>query len=249
MSMLPVAVLVGGRASRLGALTASLPKSLLPVAGRPFIHWQLALLAQQGASEVVLCLGHLGEQIRAAVGDGAEFGVRVRYSFDGESPLGTGGALRGAVPLLGDAFFVLYGDSYLPCSFAAVQAAFASSAAAALMTIVRNEDRWDTSNVLFRNARIIEYNKRPPPRSGMVHVDFGLSVCTAEVIARHPAGAAFDLADLYRDLSLRGELAGLEVTERFYEIGSVAGLEAAERYLRSPGALDELQRTVLAGSR
>ena len=143
-----------------------MPKSLLPVAGRPFIHWQLELLAQQGVSEVVLCLGHLGEQIQAAVARGTEPGVRVRCSFDGGSPLGTGGALKQALPLLGKAFFVLYGDSYLPCSFPAVQAAFAARGAAGLMTILHNEDRWDTSNVLFRNGQIIEYNKQPPPLSG-----------------------------------------------------------------------------------
>ena len=159
--------------------------------------------------------------------------MRVRYSFDGGSPLGTGGALKYALPLLGTAFFVLYGDSYLPCSFPAVQAAFAARGAAGLMTILHNEDRWDTSNVLFRDGRIIEYNKQPAPDPGMVHVDFGLSVLTRDAVASHPAGASFDLADLFRDLSLRGELAGLEVTERFYEIGSLAGLEATERYLRS----------------
>jgi MurNAc alpha-1-phosphate uridylyltransferase len=248
MSLLPVAVLAGGRGSRLGERTTTVPKSLLPVAGRPFIHWQLALLAQQGVSEVVLCLGHLGEEIQAVVGGGAAFGVQVRYSFDGASPRGTGGALKHALPLLGKAFFVLYGDSYLPCSFPAVQAAFAARGAAGLMTILRNEDRWDTSNVLFGNGKIIEYNKRPPRPPGMVHVDFGLSVLTTDAVESHPAGGVFDLADLYRALSLRGELAGLEVTERFYEIGSLAGLKATERYLRSLRAVDELQRTVPAGS-
>jgi NDP-sugar pyrophosphorylase family protein len=248
MSLLPVAVLAGGRASRLGELTATVPKSLLRVAGHPFIHWQLARLAQQGVTDVVLCLGHLGEQIQAAVGNGAEFGVRVRYSFDGASPLGTGGALRHALPLLGRACFVLYGDSYLLCAFPAVQAAFAARGAAGLMTIVRNEDRWDTSNVLFGNGRIIEYSKGQPRPPGMVHVDLGLTVLATDAVERHTASAAFDLAELYRALSLRGELAGLEVTERFYEIGSLAGLESAERYLRSLKGADELQRTVPAGS-
>jgi N-acetyl-alpha-D-muramate 1-phosphate uridylyltransferase len=248
MSLLPVAVLAGGRASRLGALTATVPKSLLMVAGRPFIHWQLELLAQQGVSEVVLCLGHLGGQIQAAVGGGADFGVRVRYSFDGPSPLGTGGALKHALPLLGKAFFVLYGDSYPPCSFPAVQAAFAARGAAGLMTVLRNEDRWDTSNVLFGNGNIIAYDKRSPRPPGMVHVDFGLSVLATDAVASHAADGAFDLADLYRALSLRDELAGLELSERFYEVGSLAGLEATERYLRSLRAEDELQRTLSAGS-
>lgn len=248
MSLLPVAVLAGGVASRLGALTADKPKSLLPIAGRPFIDWQLALLAREGISEVVLCLGHLGEQIAATVGDGARFGLRVRYAFDGTTLLGTGGALRGALPLLGNDFFVLYGDSYLPCSFREVQATYEASGAPALMTVLRNEGRWESSNVLFREQRLVEYNKHTP-RHGMAHIDFGLSVLSARVLQTYSPGAAFDLADLWRNLSLRGELAGLEVSGRFYEIGSPTGIRDTERYLRSQRAADDPHRTVLAGSR
>ena len=234
MNMLPAAVLAGGLATRLRPLSEKLPKSLLPVAGQPFIRWQLRLLAQQGVTEAVLCVGHLGEQIRAEVGDGTGCGMTIRYSFDGETLLGTGGALRRAAPLLGEAFFVLYGDSYLPCSFAAVQRTFAASGARALLTVFRNEDRWERSNVLFHEGRIVEYNKRTPS-AGMAHVDFGLSVVTAGVLERYRTGDAFDLADLYRELSLQGELAGLEVTERFYEVGSRQGIRATERYLRRQG--------------
>jgi len=247
MGMLPVAVLAGGVASRLGALTASTPKSLLPVAGSPFIDWQLSLLARQGVSEVILCVGHLGEQIVAAVGDGAHFGLRVRYAFDGATLRGTGGALRGALPLLGERFFVLYGDSYLPCSFARVQAAHAACGAPALMTVLRNEGRWGRSNVLFSGNRLVEYDKHAA-RPGMAHIDFGLSVLSPGVLESMPPEPTFDLADLWRDLSLRGELAGLEVSERFYEIGSPAGIGDTEHYLRSLRAADDPHRTVLAGS-
>lgn len=248
MSLLPVAVLAGGVALRLGALAAGKPKSLLPIAGRPFIDWQLALLARQGITEIVLCVGHLGEQITAQVGDGARFGLRVRYAFDGPTLLGTGGALRAALPLLGNDFFVLYGDSYLPCSFPEVQAAYAASGAPALMTVLHNEGRWERSNVVFRDQRLVEYDKHSP-RHGMAHIDFGLSVLSARVLQSHPPGSRFDLADLWRDLSLRGELAGLEVSGRFYEIGSPAGIRDTERHLRSLRAADDLHRTVLARSR
>src|SRR5581483_177601 len=145
--MLPVAILAGGLATRLRPVTASVPKALLPVAGRPFIAWQLELLAQQGVDQVILCLGFLGEQIQAVVGDGSGFGLGIRYSFDGDQPRGTGGALRHALPSLGEAFFVLYGDSYLPCSFARIQAAYLATQAPALMTVLRNQDCWDKSNV------------------------------------------------------------------------------------------------------
>jgi len=231
---LPVAILAGGLATRLRPVTEKVPKALLPIAGRPFIHWQLGLLAQQGVTEVVLCAGHLGEQIQAAVGDGSGFGMTVRYSFDGETLLGTGGALRRALPILGAAFFVLYGDSYLRCSFAAAQTAYEESAGLGLMTVFCNEDRWEKSNVLLRDGRVVEYDKHSP-RPGMRHIDYGLSILSVQALQRSPASAAFDLADLYHELASRGELAALTVKERFYEIGSVGGIEATERHLMSWG--------------
>jgi NDP-sugar pyrophosphorylase family protein len=234
--MLPVAILAGGLARRLGPLTQRVPKALLPVAGRPFIHWQLALLAQQGVTEVVLCVGHLGEQIEAAVGNGSGFGMTVRYSCDGAVLLGTGGALKHALPTLGEAFFVLYGDSYLRCSFPAVQAAFEASAAAGLMTVFRNENRWETSNVLFREGRVVQYDKRSP-HPDMRHVDYGLSILSTQALQRGAATGAFDLADVYHELAMQGELAALAVNERFYEIGSLGGIKATERYLVSGSRL------------
>jgi NDP-sugar pyrophosphorylase family protein len=234
--MLPVAILAGGLATRLGPLTQRVPKALLPVAGRPFIHWQLALLAQQGVTQVVVCAGHLGEQIQANVGNGSGFGMTVRYSFDGAVLLGTGGALKRALPMLGAAFFVLYGDSYLRCPFPAIQAAYEASAPAALMTVFCNENRWETSNVLFRDGRVVQYDKHSP-RPDMRHVDYGLSILSTQALQRYPAGAVFDLADVYHELALQGELAALAVDERFYEIGSLGGIEATERYLVSGSRL------------
>jgi NDP-sugar pyrophosphorylase family protein len=234
VNTLSVAILAGGLATRLRPATDKVPKALLPVAGRPFIYWQLGLLAQQGITEVVLCTGHLGGQIQDAVGDGRGFGVTVRYSFDGDTLLGTGGALRRALPMLGTAFFVLYGDSYLRCSFAAVQTAYEASAALGLMTVFCNEDRWEKSNVLFREGRVVEYDKISP-RPGMRHIDYGLGILSAQALQRRPAATAFDLGDLYQELASRGELAAFTVNERFYEIGSVGGIEAAERHLAGRG--------------
>jgi N-acetyl-alpha-D-muramate 1-phosphate uridylyltransferase len=234
VNTLPVAILAGGLATRLHPITEKVPKSLLPIAGRPFICWQLGLLAQQGIDEVVMCVGHLGSKIQAAVGDGSDFGVTVRYSSDGDTLLGTGGALRRALPMLGAAFFVLYGDSYLRCSFAAVRAAYEASAALGLMTVLCNQDRWEKSNVLYREGRVAEYDKRSP-RPGMRHIDYGLSILSAQALEETPAHAAFDLADLYCELASRGELAAMTVNERYYEVGSVAGIEATESYLTGRG--------------
>jgi|SRR5882762_6017984 len=228
--MLPVAILAGGLATRLRPETERVPKALLSIAGRPFIFHQLELLKNQGVDRVVLCVGHLGAQVRAAVGDGRTLGLTVNYSFDGTELLGTGGALKQALPLLGAEFFVLNGDSYLPCSFDRIQSAYEAARRPALMTVLRNDNRWDKSNVLFKNGGLIEYDKKSP-RPDMSHIDFGLSVLSRDIFSRYAESTVIDLADICRDLSKSGQLAAIEVSERFYEIGSPQGIRDTEAYL------------------
>lgn len=228
--MPPVAILAGGFATRLAPLSDGLPKSLAPVAGEPFIRHQLRWLAGQGVHDVVLCTGHLGAMIRDALGT-AWGGIALRYSDDGPQPLGTGGAIRHALPLLGREFLTLYGDSYLPMPIAPVVAAFRAAGAPALMTVFRNEGRWGTSNVLFEGGQLIAYDKRAPTPA-MRHIDHGLGAFRTEAFDNCPD--RFDLADHYAALAARGALAGFEATERFYEIGSPEGLAETDRLLRSP---------------
>src|SRR5579862_1874605 len=158
--MLPVAILAGGLATRLRPLTEKIPKSLIEINGEPFIAHQLRLLKKAGIGRVVICTGYLGSMIEDFAGDGAQYGLEVRYSHDGPTPLGTAGALRQALPLLGGHFLVIYGDSYLTCDYAAIEAAFLASGKAGLMTVYLNEGRWDTSNVEFSGGKIVRYDKR-----------------------------------------------------------------------------------------
>jgi len=232
--VLPVAILAGGLATRLRPITDTIPKALVEVAGAPFIVRQLDYLQAQRCREVVLCVSHLGDQIEAVVGDGSLFGMRVRYAFDGPVRLGTGGALQQALPLLSEVFFVLYGDSFLPIDFAAVQRAFVAAQRPALMTVLKNHDRWDKSNVEYRKGVVIEYNKRRP-RPEMAYIDYGLSILSAITFEAYARGTPFDLADVFHDLSMTGHLAGFEVHQRFYEIGSHEGLAATEDYFKSQG--------------
>jgi N-acetyl-alpha-D-muramate 1-phosphate uridylyltransferase len=228
--MLPVAILAGGLATRIHPLTENLPKALLTVADRPFIFHQLELLRQQGAERVVLCLGHLAAQVVAAVGNGSQFGLSIQYAFDGDQLLGTGGALKQALPLLGDRFFVLNGDSYLRCSPTAIQTAFERAQRPALMTVLHNDSRWDRSNVVFRNGEVIEYDKTSW-RPDMTHIDFGMSVLSRSVFSRFCENRVLDLAQIYTQLAKIGQLAALEVSDRFYEIGSPQGIRDTEIYL------------------
>jgi MurNAc alpha-1-phosphate uridylyltransferase len=227
--MFTVAILAGGLATRLRPITETIPKALVSVSGQPFIYRQLAYLRDQGVSRVVLCVGYLGHMIEELVGNGEQFGLSVSYAPDGPALLGTGGALKKAMPLLDEHFFVLYGDSFLPINFLQVQQAYFHSQQQALMTILKNGDRWDKSNVLFTNGRLVEYNKHAP-RPDMAYIDYGLGLLSADVLRPYPADKPFDLANVYQVLSTDGQLAGLEVYERFYEIGSHEGLKEAEDY-------------------
>jgi len=229
---IPVAILAGGLATRLRPLTEKIPKVLLPVAGKPFLAHQLELLRQQGIDRVVLCVGYLGEMIQSEFGDGRDLGVRLEYSFDGPVLLGTGGALKKTLPLLGETFFVLYGDSYLPIDLKPVAESFLGSRKPALMTVYQNQNRYDTSNVWFGDGEIKVYDKKNR-RPEMHHIDYGLSVFSAGAFANYPSGTPFDLAEVMQRLVAQKQLAGFEVQERFYEIGSPSGLAELESLLRS----------------
>ncbi len=225
-----VAVLAGGLATRLRSVASDVPKAMVSIAGKPFIDHQLDLLRMQGYRRVVLCVGHLGEAIQKHVGTGERWGMEVDYSFDGSNLLGTGGALVQALPKLGDEFFVLYGDSYLLCDFQKVEQAFHSSGKPGLMTVLRNEDKWDASNVSFRNGAVLRHNKKTRTQD-MLYIDYGLSCLKASVFSQYPSSVPFDLSDLFGRLADAQEMAGFEVSQRFYEIGSPRGLAEAQEYL------------------
>lgn len=228
--MFPVAILAGGLATRLRPITEEIPKSLIEVAGEPFICHQLEYLRKQGIGSVVLCIGFLGEMIQEVVGNGSRWDIHVSYSLDGPALLGTGGALRQALPLLGEYFFILYGDSYLPIDFSDVQKTYVASSKKGLMTVLRNQNQWDKSNVELNVGQIIEYNKTLI-RPQMHYIDYGLGLLHGGALHAYPAGQSFDLSKVYNDLSLAGELAGYEVFERFYEIGSHQGIADTQAYL------------------
>ncbi|MGA2575123.1 MAG: nucleotidyltransferase family protein [Bryobacteraceae bacterium] len=226
-AIFPAAILAGGLGTRLYPLTERLPKALIEINGEPFLAHQLRLLRTRGIERVVLCIGQHGERIREYAGDGTRFGLAIDYSPDGPALLGTAGALRNALPLLGDAFFVVYGDSYLPCSYRDVAQAFRESGHPGLMTVYRNAGRWDASNVEFAEGRILAYDKKDRT-ARMQHIDYGLGVFSRAAFEGAPQA---DLAELYRGLLRRNQLAAFEVHERFYEIGSFDGIAELSRYL------------------
>lgn len=227
---MPIAILAGGLATRLRPLTEEIPKSLIEICGEPFILHQLRLMQRNGFRRVVLLVGYRGEMIEEVVGDGARLELEVRYRFDGPRLLGTAGAVKAAIPMLGDAFHVLYGDSYLECDYGAVQTAFERSGADGLMTVYRNADQFDRSNVRFDGGKILAYDKqRRTPE--MKHIDYGLSLFRSGAFDDVPENEPWDLTAVYQSLIRREQLAAVELADRFYEIGSREGIEDLERFL------------------
>ena len=233
-------ILAGGLGTRMRPITETIPKVLIPVNGEPFLNHQLRWLATHGVSEVVLSLGHMGQLVEAHVKAARGFGIPVRFVHEGSSLRGTAGALRLASDLgvLAEDFLVTYGDSYLPIDFGRVADVFRKSGRAGLMVVFKNDGQWDSSNVVFdpETEMITLYDKwhRTRPAREFAYIDYGLSALTRETVRREvPPDVKSDLAELFHALSLRGDLAGVQATHRFYEIGSPAGLAALEGYLSS----------------
>ncbi len=228
---LPAAIiLAGGKATRLYPLTKEIAKAMIDINGEPFIYHQLKMLKEKGVSKVVICAGYLGESIKNLVRNGESYNVDVKYSFDGDKLLGTGGAVKKAVALAGDEFFVMYGDSYFDLDLHGIYSDFKKSGKDALMVIIKNENRWDKSNVVFENGDLIEYSKTKHSKK-MKYIDYGLAVLKSSVLDDLPEGEAFDLADIYSKLVKEKRMIGYEASERFYEIGSPDGLEETKKFI------------------
>jgi MurNAc alpha-1-phosphate uridylyltransferase len=222
-------ILAGGLGTRLGPLARDIPKALVPVAGRPFADHQLRRLVDGGVTDVVYCIGHMGDLVRSFAGDGGAWGLSIRYVDEGEELRGTGGALRLAFDdeVLEPAFAVIYGDSYLPIDVAEVWRDFERRRPDVLLTVFRNEGRFDRSNAVVEGGQVTRFDKQEPDPegAGMAYIDYGLSIVDRDaVVPEIPAGKVIDLADTYRRLSSEGRIAAHEVSERFYEVGSAAGL-------------------------
>jgi N-acetyl-alpha-D-muramate 1-phosphate uridylyltransferase len=227
-------ILAGGRGTRLGPLTEDRPKALVDVAGRPFLEYQLELLRRGGVDEIVLCVGYLGSAIERAIGDGSRFGLSIRYSYDGPEPLGTAGAVRNALPMLGERFLVTYGDTLLTVDYSAVARAHASSGLPALMTVLENDNSYGPSNAVVEGAVVVAYGKNPPPQNAR-WIDYGLLVFDRAAIE---SSTALDLEPILAELADERQLAAYAVVERFYEIGDEAALAETTKFIRATRGLE-----------
>ena len=226
-----IVILSGGLATRLRPLTEKVPKALIDINGKPFIHHQLNYLKKQGISHVVLCVGYLSNQIQDFVGDGKMYDLSISYSFDGPVLLGTGGAIKNASKYLDNHFFVMYGDSFLPVNFKVIFEEYKNSCKNVMMTVLKNNNKWDKSNVIYEDNEILLYDKNVyDPK--MKYIDYGLSVLQKEIFLNIHHDK-FDLSDIFNKLSKNKALGSFEVFERFYEIGSLTGIDLFRKFAKN----------------
>jgi NDP-sugar pyrophosphorylase family protein len=229
--MLPVVILAGGLATRLRPFKKKIPKALIKISGKPFIYHQLTYLHKEGVKRVIICVGYLGDMIKNFVGNGEKFGIEVSYSEDWPHLLGTGGAIKNALPLIRNKFFILYGDTFLPINYKDIVKFHLKNKSKSVITIIKNKGMWDKSNINFKNNKIIEYNKfNNGPE--MEYIDYGLSLLSKSVFNKYPPKKSFDLSVIFRQLIIQKKLLGFEVYKRFYEIGSIKGLRQTKKFLK-----------------
>ena len=222
-------ILAGGMATRLYPVTLEIPKSLIDINGIPFIQHQINLIKSRGISNVVLCLGKFAKPIEDYLGDGSANSLNIKYSYDGDTLLGTGGALKNAFPLLTDPFMILYGDSYLNIEYIDIMDYFNNFDKLGLMTVLKNENKWDKSNIVFKDGKILKYDKTEDAE--FEYIDYGFSILKKDAFAPYLTVDKFDLKDVFKDLISKNEMLGYEVYNRFYEIGSFKGIEETKEYL------------------
>jgi N-acetyl-alpha-D-muramate 1-phosphate uridylyltransferase len=229
LSEIPVAILAGGLATRLGDITKKIPKSLVNVAGNPILFYQLELLRAEGIRKVVLCIGHLGEMIQQSFGS-VWNDIQLEYSFDGEMLLGTGGSIKNAIPKLGDEFFILNGDTYLPVNYSEILRMFNSCQRSGLVTVYKSDPTFNLNNIIFKNGEVIVYDKylKSPE---MEYVDSGLCLFKSSVFEKYPSNYKFDLSKVFSDLLEEKELFGYQIYQKFYDMGSPRGLSELESLL------------------
>jgi NDP-sugar pyrophosphorylase family protein len=226
--MYPIVILAGGIGSRLGLLTKKTPKALIRIENKPFIHYQLKQLSKQGFNEVLICAGYLSRQIKKFAGIGKKFNLKIKYSIEKKKLLGTAGAIRKALPLLNDNFFIIYGDTYLPIKFKNLQKIYIKKKAKALITIYKNKNKLDKSNVCFKKKNI--YYEKNSNKKNMNYIEYGVSILNKSIFNYKNLKKISDLSEVFNYLSKKKILKYAIVRKRFYEIGSVSGLLQTKKF-------------------
>jgi len=227
-----IVILCGGLATRLGNLAKNTPKSMMEINSKPFLEHQIEKLKKQGLKDIVLCVGHLSRQIEEYFGNGKKFGVKIKYSYDGEKQLGPIGAVKNAESLLDDDFFIMYGDSYLSVDFQKAYSDFKKTNKSALMVVYKNQDKYDKSNLIVDNNMVIGYGAEDKTKE-MIFIDYGTSVLSKKTLESVPENTMYSTGEFFSELIKKNQLCAYEAKKRFYHIGNLEALEELEKYIKN----------------
>ena len=225
-------ILCGGLATRLGKITKNIPKSMVKIKNKPFLEYQIEILKKRSIKDIVLCVGHLSDQIEQYFGNGENFGVNIKYSYDGDKQLGPIGALKNAEDLLKEDFFIMYGDSYIDVDFQQISSFFKKHDKLGLMVVYKNFNKYDKSNLIIKDNIIIAYGEKERTED-MVYIDYGTSILSKKSMKLIPKNTFYSTGQLFTDLISKGELIAFEVKNRFYHIGNPDALEEFNNYIES----------------
>ena len=224
-----IVILCGGLATRLGDLGKDTPKSMIQIKGKPFLEYQIENVKKHLITDIVLCVGHLSEQIEDYFGNGENLGVNIRYSYDKDKPLGPIGALKNAESLLQDTFFIMYGDSYVFVDFDKVYSYFKKQNKIALMVVYQNFDKFDSSNIIINNEKVVKYDGEKTKET--TYIDYGVSLFRKKILQDVPQDVFYSTNDLFSKLVKQKELLAYEVKKRFYHIGTPEALKEFKKYI------------------
>lgn len=232
LSDMQVVVLMGGLGTRLKDFTKDCPKPLVNVNGKPFFEYQLDLLCAWGFKKYLFLIGYKADMIEEYFGNGQDRGITIDYCYDGKDLLGTGGAVRRAFDKLEDDFMLIYGDSFMDIDYAETIYRYERGKQAgkrALMTVLCNNNRFDKSNVVMSDGKLVLYDKHNPTED-MDYIDYGVCVYEKSLFADYEEGYKFDIAEIQHRLSIEDKMIPQVVTKRFYEIGNPDSLKEFTEY-------------------
>lgn len=227
-----IVIFCGGLATRLKNLAKNKPKSMMDINGKPFLEYQIDNIKKYDIKDIVLCVGHLSEQIIDYFGNGEKFNVNIKYSHDGEKPLGPIGALKKAEPLLKKDFFIMYGDSYLSVNFKDVYNFYKKYDKAACMVVYKNKDKYDKSNLIIKDNLVLGYGDKQRTKD-MVYIDYGASLLSKKTLYNLKDDTFYSTGDFFSKLIKNHELLAYEVKTRFYHIGNPEALEELRKYIKT----------------
>lgn len=227
-------ILAGGLGTRLRPVTEKIPKAMVSINGKPFLRHLLELLGEQNISDILLCTGYLGEQVKAYFGDGKSLELRIKYREEKGALLGTGGALKQAQSLMAEHCLVLNGDTYLPIDYNEMAVTYFGRGKKALTAVYANQKNTGVKNnlALSGDDTVTRYDKGGTG-PGLNYVEAGALIIQRQALDLIPDKYPVAIEKgLYPSLIAQRELGAYITNQRFYDIGTPEQVLVFEEFLR-----------------